>query len=99
MAGNDNNGDGKITLAVIGSQLGQLTDEVKGLRHDVRDLCEKQSRQEEFNLAVRHQLWNGSTSRVQEALNIAQNTAGWVRLLWIPLALAIAIGLVSILLK
>lgn len=97
MAGN--NGNGKVTLAVIGSQLEQLTDEVKGLRHDVRDLCEKQSRQEEFNLAVRHQLWNGSTSRVQEALNIAQNTASWVRLLWIPLALAVIIGLVSIIRK
>jgi hypothetical protein len=98
-ASNDDNGNGKVTLAVLAEKINTLTGIATESRDDIKTLNEKAAHQEEFNKAVKCQIWDGSESRIQTALDKAGNCNKLIWVLFVPLTLSIITGIITLFVK
>lgn len=92
----DENGNNRVTLALIGQKLDMLSDSIEEVRRDVAILRECSVRQDELNKAVRNQLWGlDGRSRIQQAEEMADSAITWLRLAILPISLAIITSILS----
>lgn len=104
MAADQDNSNGKVTLALIGQQLTYVSkkvDEIAAKSDSMTTFC---AHQEELNKTVDAQLWDkNKNSRMQaveqgvvEAKCEAQTAISWTRFAIYPISLAVIVGLVTL---
>ena len=97
MAGAESNG--RVTLALIGQKLERIIDDLAEVKTEVTAQHDYRTRQEELNKAVKHQIWNGSESRIDRSLTCSQSAMAWVKGAIVPIALAVIVGIIMLIIK
>ncbi len=95
----EDNGNGKVTMAVLGSQLTQVQGDINEIKIHVENLVKSEAAQQEFNKAIKSQLWDGGQSRIQAVEGSVKGLSMLVKLLFIPLCLAVMAGLLTLIWK
>lgn len=99
----EDNGNGKVTLALTKQQLEQLLTDVSAIKEDSRDTNTRIVRLEEFSKTVSHELWHDNRSRmqaneagIQEAKTEARTAMCWTKAAILPISLAVVCGLIMV---
>lgn len=91
--------NGRVTMALLGSKLDQIAFDLGEAKGDIRGLLKAEARQEDFNQAVRLQLWDDGCSRIQRTESTAATAMTYVRVVLVPIGLLIVAAAIAVLTK
>jgi hypothetical protein len=99
MAAADDNGNGRITSAIIGEKVDNLASAFvtfsTRMEATVAKLTESTTRHEEMSKAHCHELYRDGQSRIQQAESDAKAAMAWVRIALVPIGLILVIELIK----